>query len=109
VYPCIIRRKDLQRRVLAWTEDGERLRERAQESRVGLKEEVAKANRKLLRLQDLFEGGKAADEFYPGGIMIGAAEYDVLPRVASKPMCRMMRVGCARAYGDIFSSLAEAV
>jgi hypothetical protein len=48
------RRKDLQQRVSAGTEDGERLGERAKEGRVSLKEEVAEADCELLGLEDLF-------------------------------------------------------
>jgi len=93
---------------LAQAEDGEQLRERAQEGRVGLKEEVAEANRKLLRLKDLFERIEATNEFSLGSVMISATKYDMLPHMMSRPMCRA-RIGCARAYGDIFSSQTKTV
>jgi len=46
--------RDLQRRVSAGTEDGQRPRERAKEGRVSLKEEVAEADCEFLELEDLF-------------------------------------------------------
>ena len=69
-------------------EDGERLREQAQEGGVGLKEEVAKANRKLLGLKDLFKGREATDEPYLGGSMISAVKDDVVScvLVESRPV-----------------------
>jgi hypothetical protein len=54
VYPVYYKGRDLQRRVSARTEDGEQLRERTKEGRVGLKEEVAEADCEFLGLEDLF-------------------------------------------------------
>jgi hypothetical protein len=54
VYPAYHKGKDLQRRVLARTEDGKRPGERAKEGGFGLKEEVAEADCELLGLEDLF-------------------------------------------------------
>jgi hypothetical protein len=51
------KRKDLQRWVSAGTEDREWLGEWAKEGRIGLKEEVAKANCEFLGLEDLFQRG----------------------------------------------------
>ena len=106
-YPYIIR-KDLQRQVLAQAKDGEQLGEWVQKGRVGLKEEVTEANCKLLGLKDLSEGMEAVDEFCPGGVMVNAAKYDVSSCVTFRPVCGE-RVGCAWAYGDIFSSWTEMV
>jgi len=89
-------------------EDGEQLREWAQEGGIGLEEEVAEADCELLRLEDLFERMEALNEFCLGCVMVNAAKYDVLPCVASRPVCGM-RVGYTRAYGDVFSSWAETV
>ena len=46
--------------------------------------------------------------FSPGGDMIGAAEYDVMSRVATRPMVGL-RVRRARAYGDVFGARTKAV
>jgi hypothetical protein len=43
-------------------------------------------NCKLLGLKDLFERIKATNELDLGGVVIDATKYDVLPRVASRPM-----------------------
>jgi hypothetical protein len=88
--------------------DGEQLRERVQEGKVGLKENVTELNCKNLGLEDLFEGIEATDEFYLGGVMVDTAEYDMLLCVAFRPVCGT-RVGCAWAYGDVFGSWAETV
>ena len=80
-------KKDLQRQVLAWAEDGEQLGERVQEGGIGLEEEVAEANRELLGLKDLFKRTEALNEFYSGGVMVDAAKYDMLPYMASGPVC----------------------
>ena len=80
------------------------------EGRVGLKEEVAEANCKLLGLENLFKGREATDEFYPGGVMVGTAKDDMMSHmmVKSRPMSGM-RVSGAWACSDVFSSRMEMV
>ena len=46
-------------------EDRGQLGEQAQEGGISLKEELVEANCVLLRLEDLSQGGKAADVCYP--------------------------------------------
>ena len=46
--------------------------------------------------------------FPPGTVMVDAAEYDMLPRVASRPVVGL-GVGRAWAGGDVFCAWTEAV
>ena len=48
------------------------------------------------------------DELYPGGIVIGTAEYDVLPCMASRSVIRP-GVGRTWACGDVIGTWVKAV
>jgi len=67
-------------------------------------------NHKLLGLKDLFKGGEAIDEFYPGSVVIGAAEDDVVSCMTTKsrPMSGVRVIG-VWACGDVFSTRTKVV
>ena len=55
-----------------------------QEGGVGLKEESAEVDRKLLRLKNLFKGREAMDEPYSGGSIISTVKDDMVLCVSVK-------------------------